>query len=482
MEPKSKKKLLIENILVFGVGGVIGRIVPLIMVPIITRLLPNTSYYGINDLVDTVVQLGCALAVLGMYDALYRIFFDSKDKEHKIRSCSTALIFNIFTSIVIFIILIVFRDYIAKIVFDGGEFGYLITIAAFSTLIGSTNNIVSAPTRMQNKRVQYLLIHFGSAVVSYAIAIPMILKGYYYIALPLASLFSALIVEILFFILNRNWFSLKKFDFKLLRQLLILALPLFPNMIVYWLFNFSDKIMISNLMGPAFVGIYGAGAKVAHISQIFFTAFSTGWQYVAYSTMYAKDQVKSNSKIFSVTATFSFILSIIATSLSYFVFNLLFVGDYTNGYIVMPYLFMSPLLQILYQICCSQLVIAKEAKPNFYITLSGALLNIVLNFILIPIIGIEGAAIATFVGYVAIVFLILAILLKKRLIILDRRLIINLLIFILYFVIWRFLLKDSAFSVLAASVAIVVLLIVNKNLFSSLPSIVNRLLKKNSAK
>ena len=79
----SKFKLFIENFFVYGFGGIISKIIPLIMVPIVTRLMPNTAYYGISDLSNTVAQFGSALAIMGMYDAMYRMFFEKDNAEYK---------------------------------------------------------------------------------------------------------------------------------------------------------------------------------------------------------------------------------------------------------------------------------------------------------------------------------------------------------------------------------------------------------------
>ena len=46
----SKAKLFIENFLVYGLGGIVSKIIPLIMVPIVTRLMPSTEYFGLSDL------------------------------------------------------------------------------------------------------------------------------------------------------------------------------------------------------------------------------------------------------------------------------------------------------------------------------------------------------------------------------------------------------------------------------------------------
>ena len=93
----NKLKLFLENFLVYGIGGIISKIIPLIMVPIITRIMPNSDYYGISDLSNTVVQFGSAIAVMGMYDAMYRMFFEKDEENYKKSVCSTAMVFTFAT-------------------------------------------------------------------------------------------------------------------------------------------------------------------------------------------------------------------------------------------------------------------------------------------------------------------------------------------------------------------------------------------------
>ncbi len=75
----NKLKLFIENFLVYGLGGIISKLIPLIMVPIVTKIMPTTDYYGISDLSNTIVQFASAIAVMGMYDAMYRMFFEKDE-------------------------------------------------------------------------------------------------------------------------------------------------------------------------------------------------------------------------------------------------------------------------------------------------------------------------------------------------------------------------------------------------------------------
>ena len=77
--------------MVYGLGGVISKAVPLLMLPIITRLMPDTFYFGLNDISTTIVSFGSAIAVMGMYDAMFRLFFDSEDEAYRKTICSTTL-------------------------------------------------------------------------------------------------------------------------------------------------------------------------------------------------------------------------------------------------------------------------------------------------------------------------------------------------------------------------------------------------------
>ncbi len=78
-----KNKTFLENFFVYGFGGVISKVIPLIMVPVITRFMPDSSYYGISDMSNTVIYFGGALVIMGMYDAMYRMFFEKEALEYK---------------------------------------------------------------------------------------------------------------------------------------------------------------------------------------------------------------------------------------------------------------------------------------------------------------------------------------------------------------------------------------------------------------
>lgn len=440
----SRKRLFLENMLVYGLGGMLAKLVPFLMLPVVTRLMPGTGYFGLSDLSNTVVSFAQALAIMGMYDAMFRMFFEREDDaDYKRRVCSTALFFVTGSSLAIAVCMLVLTDPVSRVFFGSAQYSSLVVVSAVSVFLGGNNSIVQAPTRMQNKRMTFVIMNLVTAVLSYAISIPLLLFGEYLLALPVAAALASFAALVVFFILNRSWFSFKSFDGKLLRTMLAIGLPLMPTFLFYWVFNSADRLMIVNMMGAGAAGIYAVAAKMGQISQLIYTGFAQGWQYFAFSTMKDDDQVQLTSRIYEYLGVVSFLATALLMVFIEPLFALMFPGDYSSGVIAAPYLFLAPLLLMLFQIAANQLLVVKRTWPITLILVSGAVSNVGLNLILIPLLGIEGAAIGTLAGYVLANIVAAVVLTNMKLIAISRRFYLALLAFVLYFTSWRLFAMSS---------------------------------------
>lgn len=478
MQSQGRTKLFIENFLVYGLGGMISKFLPLIMLPIITRLFPNSEYIGINDLSTTFISFTSAIALCGMYDAMFRLFFDEDKLDYQKQICTTALFFVTGTTIVLTSLFIIIRRQIAVWYFGSEKYETLVLITVLGFLVSATNQIVSAPTRIQNKKGIFLITNTVSPIISYSISIPLILKGYYVIAMPVAAIVSGITLEISFWFLNRSFFSIKSFNGKKIKDLLKIGLPLMPNFIIYWIYNSSDKIMISKLLGNADTGIYSVASRIGHISNLIYTAFAGGWLYFAYSTMKDDDQVQLKSDIFEYLGAISFFCTIALTAVSRLVFKLLFPEEYLIGFFIAPYLFLAPLLLMLYQVLSNQFTIIKKTYMNILALSSGAVLNVVFNLFMIPVIGIEGASIATVIGYILSLFICIILLRRIKLINVNKKVYANVLIIVVYTVLWRFLLnKNIGLSILFGGIAEICYILLYRDMLKSI--IKKKFLKNN---
>ena len=416
-----KLKLFLENFIIYGFGGIINKLIPLIMIPVITKLMPNKNYFGISDMANTIVSFGAAIAVMGMYDAMYRMFFEKDDEAYRKRVCSTTVVFIYLTAVIVGLLTFLLRNVLARYFLGSPKYSFIIYYVAFNVMTDTVNTIIASPTRMQNHRKTYLTTNAVGPLVSYALSIVLLKQGHYYIAMPLGLLCSSLTIHVIYLIINRKWFDVKLFDFTLLKSMLPIGIPMAVNVLTYWVFHSCDRLMITNLMNVGEAGVYAIGSKLGHASQLVYTAFAAGWQYFAFSTMKEGDQVESNSAVFEYLGAISFVITMFVCAISFPVFNILFPGEYLPGYIVSPYLFLAPLLLMLFQVIANQFLVIKKTWPNMLILIVGAASNVLFNYLLIPVMGIEGAAIGTLIGYAISLVLASAVLIKMKLLVIKGR-------------------------------------------------------------
>ena len=439
----SRARLFIENFLVYGMTGIIGKAIPVVMVPIITRLIPDTSIYGVSDLLHVLVSFGSAFAVLGMYDAMFRVFFDDDTQEHKLAVCSSALSVVALSSLITGAVVILFSRSLSNLLFTTDKYYIWVILMGIQITLGALDSVIAAPTRMQNKRKVYVVLSVVTPLISYGTSIPLIVLVDPLFGLIMGGFASVLSKLFIFWLLNKKWFRFRFSNRKLALEMLKIGLPLMPTFLIYWVFRSFDRVMIANMLDVSQNGIYAVGSKVASISQLIYTGFAGGWQYFAFSTMKDKDQVHLTSRVFEYLGVISFVATVLLIPLFPLIFRILFTGDYVLGYQVAPYLFLSSLLLMLFQTSGSQLLVIKR---SYWVTISlviGAVLNVLLNYLLIPVMGIEGASIATLAGYSSSVVIMAIITTKMKLLKIQRKFAISASITALFFILSKVILNKT---------------------------------------
>lgn len=439
----SRKKLFIENIFAYGFINILNKIVPFLLLPIITRMLPDASDFGVYSMYTTIVGFGTPLAILGLYDAMFREYFEKEDLQYRYDVTTTTQRMIMLSSLIVSSTLVLFNKNFSYLFFGENAYGNIVILAAIGVFLGGMKSPIQAPTRMQNQRRIFVASGLISSLVTYMLALALIYYGFSYFGLIYSSIIATSVLLIFFWIRNREFFLKGSFDKNIAKELLKIGLPLLPTFLIYWIYNSMDKIMITNMLGTFDMGIYSIGSKMAQVSQLIYAGFAGGWQYFAFSTMKDNDQVQLNSKVFEylgAIAVFSFIFIYPIMPL---VFKILFAGDYVSGYVVAPYLYLSPLLLMLFQVVANQFLVLKK---SYLATLSlslGASVNIILNFILISKIGIEGAAIATLTGYLVTLIIVIIVSNKVKCMFYSRRILFLLTIIPFYSFIQRIISIDK---------------------------------------
>jgi O-antigen/teichoic acid export membrane protein len=439
----SRKKLFIENIFAYGFINTLNKIIPFLLLPVITRILPDASAYGIFSMYTLVIGFGTPFAILGLYDAMFREYFEKDDLQYKYDVTTTAQRIILLSSLVISIILVLLNRIISNLLFGETTFGNIIIFAGIGIFLGANKSPIQAPTRMENQRKVFVVSGLLDSIVTYGLSLILIYLGLSYYGLIYSNVITSLVMVVFFWMRNRDYFLKGRFNKKIAKELFIIGLPLLPTFLIYWVYSSIDKIMITNILGTLELGIYSIGAKLAQISQLVYAAFSGGYAYFKYSTMKDTDQVSMNSRLFEYLGVISFSVFVLIFPFFKLLFQLLFEGSYQQGYIVMPYLFLSPLLLMLFQVVGSQFILVKKSYLTSISLAIGALINTILNFVLINAIGIEGAAIATLIGFIISLLMVSIIARRNNLLIIRKQFILLSILTIGYIVISRIIFNNN---------------------------------------
>ena len=431
----SRAKLFLENFFIYGFITVLNKVLSLFLLPVMTRLLPDTSSFGVSEMFNVIVGFATPLAILGLYDAMFREFFEKDDEQYKYNVTTTTARIVLASSTIISLVLLIFNSFFSKLFFDTSQYRDIVIYSSISLIFSANTTIIQAPTRILNKRKVYVFSGLFQSVLSYAIAIPLIIIGFSYYGIIYSSLVTGAVMLIFFWFQNKKFFLSGTFDKKIAKELFKIGLPLVPTFLIYWIYNSTDRIMITNMLGTSQLGIYSIGARLAQISQLIYSAFAGGWQYFAFSTMRDEDQVDLVSRVFEYLGIISFMAFLAIVPFNNLIFSLFFKGDYVKGSTVFPYLFLSPLLLMLFQTAGNQFLVIKKSYLSTMSLAVGAGSNVVLNFLLIPRLGIVGASIATLIGYSMSVIIVAIINQKMGLLKVKFRFVLSALLVILDFVV-----------------------------------------------
>jgi O-antigen/teichoic acid export membrane protein len=221
-----------------------------------------------------------------------------------------------------------------------------------------------------------------------------------------ATIFSNIINAFIVFMFTRkNWIINNKYlNKRLLHDLLQFGIPLVPATMLSWVLNSFDKIGLRQWSSYEQLGLYAAAFKIVSLLSILQTIFTTTWTPIAYK-WYEQGNSEENFDKVGVL-----ILVLMSTAyLTIVIFRnviVLFLGvAYRNTTNILIYLLFVPVMYTISETTALGIGFSKKTKYIVYISLASALINIVGNFVLIPILGARGAAITTCISYVVFFWL-----------------------------------------------------------------------------
>jgi O-antigen/teichoic acid export membrane protein len=190
------------------------------------------------------------------------------------------------------------------------------------------------------------------------------------------------------------------FDKKLLVNMLKFSIPLVANNLSWWVLNSSDKVMIEAALSASDLGIYTAASKIPALLSIVTSIFSQAW---TVSSIKEYDSDKDKSFYATVFKYFSIVMFFGATFVILILkpFMQVYVGmDFYSAWIYVPALLLGSVFFSFGSFFGAIYGALRKNSAVAFTTILAAVINIVINLIFIPVIGVAAAAISTAVSYI----------------------------------------------------------------------------------
>ena len=393
---KSRGKYLAKNTAIFAVGNLASRLISFFLVPLYTNIL-TTAEYGTVDLINTICTVLAPILILNISEAVMRFALDKDADYEKIMSIGL----TIFSGALIVGLLIIPVASIFSEIGSYAKYVYFFTI----TLAGS--QLFHCYLRGKEKLV---LFSVGSIIHTLTIALFNILflavlhKGIsgYFTAYILSN---TITIVYAFFAGNVKEVMLNfKLDIKLAKAMAKYSVVLIPNTFMWWIMNSSDRVMVTSMIGVAANGIYAVSYKLPSLVSTLTGIFNQAWSYSAIREEGSEDENEYNNRVFKGLVSIIMLLSVSLLTIMKLFLKIYVAPDFYSAWKYTPFLVVGSAYLTMATFMATSYTVHKDSFGYLFSATFGALLNIVLNFVLIPIICVYGAAFATCVSYISVFF------------------------------------------------------------------------------
>lgn len=418
-------KKLAGQTAIYGLSSIIGRFLNYLLVPLHVIQF-TTDQYGVITEMYAYVAFLVVLLTYGMETAFFR--FSNKESGNAQNVFNTAIASLFISSALFILVSIVCNQSIANWLHYPNHSEY---VTWFAMIVGldAISSIPLAKLRALNKAKVFAFINLSNVAINIGLNLffiaycmpafqagesnffidtfynPEIGVGYVFISNLIASILKFLVL--LPFMKLRNW----EFDPVLARKMLFYALPLLVAGLAGIVNETLDRILLKRMLIDDLgqletlsqLGIYGACYKVSIIISLFIQAF----RYAAEPFFFAYAKEKDSKQTYAKIMNYFVIVcaSIFLGVLLYIDFIKYFIPNqaYWEGLKVVPILLLANICLGIYY---NQSIWYKMTDRTFsgaYIAVFGALLTLVLNILLIPVMGYMGSAWATLACYASMV-------------------------------------------------------------------------------
>lgn len=378
---------------IYFIGTVLHKLITFFLLPIYTKYIDKADL-GTYDLATAYINFLCSILFLDIWSGIMRFAFEYEGEERK-KPITSGI--AIFTGSTVLYTIVLFG---AGCIFD---IKYLPRIYLYGIMM-NIQTLVGYLARTYGKNALYTTSGLVSSFVTVVCNILFIV----YFRMDYSALFISACIGYLVNIVVLGWgiklpklISVSAFDKDLFKRMLIFSLPLCMNSVAYWFLTSYNRVAISNVLSVSENGLYSIAGRFSSFITLFTTCFNMAWQEMSYSR---EAQKQTNQGEFYTTALNSYIkflcmgLLMLIPAISV-IFPIMINESYADAKQLVPYYLLATIVSCISSFFGNIFTAIKKNNVLFYTTVAGSVVNVVSVHLLLPIVGVQGASIALFLGF-----------------------------------------------------------------------------------
>jgi len=390
-------KSTLKNTAIYSIGNLSVKLVGIVLLPFYT----NPHYltidaYGALGLFEAINQILVIVLGLGLYNSLIRWYYDIKSEKEQKELVFSIWVGTALATIPITILILLFNRPLTHLTFGNDKYTYEFTLLLIGTALQVIGMIPMALMRMQEKAGLYTtsnVVRLGTMLAATLILLLYFKRG-------LAGILEAQIIGNVAYFIVITPYSLRNISFRfrpsLFRPLLSYGVPIMFAALASIALTTVDRFIINGFYGLDQVSLYSLGVKVANVVKVFII----GSVSLALSPMiFKKMNDPDNKRFYSKAMTYyGFGIMICILFLSLFAQEAIKVlassTYYWKAFGIVPVIAFSFYFSALRDVAVTGIHLTKKTRILTAITFTTAIVNLILNFALIPWLKSMGAAIA----------------------------------------------------------------------------------------
>ena len=391
---KRNNKALLTGPIVYAIGNLGTKILTFLIVPLYTYYI-STSDMGEYDLLITGVGLLSPIISLRISEATYNwMIKQTKSNEVCIKSTYNYLLKSCALSVIVVGII--------------GRFIHIWNLKLFLVILILDPVLETTQKILRGLKKQKLfaasgIIYTGILVTLNFLTVCVMKLGV--TSLLVNTIISQLVSIALICIFEKRMRCLtvaveKRTLLETQREMLKYSMPLVPSTLSWWVMSVSDRYVVRFFLGSSFNGIYAIATKFPSVLQTFFVLFNNAWTDMALANLHSKEEnSKYVSNLFEKMYMFSFSTIFCLIPVTKVVTQIILSVDYKIGSIYIGFLYLGAIFQGFSTFASVGYLQNKKTVRAATSSLAGAIINLLVDFILIKSVGLFAAALSTYAGF-----------------------------------------------------------------------------------